>query len=367
MRRVSIDLKEKSYAIEIGSGLLQQAGVRLKPFIKREICPVVTDQNVYDLHADTLATALQNAGIRPEFIVLEPGEATKNFSNLQNILDALFNLKIERKDTLIAFGGGVIGDLAGFAASIFRRGIPFIQIPTTLLAQVDSSVGGKTGINVAYGKNLVGSFYQPIHVLTDVNVLKTLPKRELLAGYAEVVKYGLLGNTAFFSWLEQYAVDVLAGDAEKQADTIAQCCENKADIVQKDTFESGCRALLNLGHTFGHALEAATGYDSARLLHGEGVSIGCVLAFKLSHQMGLCTQDDVDRVITHFQRVGLKTYLSEISDILPTTEALINLMYQDKKVTSGIINFILTRGIGQAFISGDVDMAAVQSLLEKER
>lgn len=366
MKKLDINLENQSYTIEIGSGLLKEAGTHLRPFIKRNICPVVTDETVYALHGQTLSDALKEVDIHPEFIVLKQGEGTKSFDNLQKVLDRLFDLKIERQDTLIAFGGGVIGDLAGFAASVFRRGIPFIQIPTTLLAQVDSSVGGKTGINVSYGKNLVGTFYQPVYVLTDVDILKTLPKREFLAGYAEVVKYGLLGNKDFFQWLDKNLELLLEADNQVQSQAILQCCQDKATIVQKDTFESGCRALLNLGHTFGHALEAATGYGS-KLLHGEGVSVGIVLAFKLSHKMGLCEQEDVERVIEHFKRSGMRAFLSEISSDLPATSEIIRLMYQDKKVSSGTIKFILTRGIGEAFISDAVDMQVVQELLDEER
>lgn len=366
MKKLAVTLSNHVYDIHVGSGILEEAGTLIKPFLKRNICPVVTDENVYNLYGKKLVDIFSKSSLEARMIVLPVGETTKNFSNLQKILDALFEMGIERSDSVIAFGGGVVGDITGFAASIFRRGISFIQIPTTLLAQVDSAVGGKTGINVSHGKNLVGTFHQPDFVLSDVDVLRTLPPREFLAGYAEVVKYGLLENSDFFNWLDNNLTSILSGDQNLHTQAVLACCADKAAIVEQDTFEAGKRALLNLGHTFGHALEAATGYSS-KLLHGEGVSIGIVLAFKLSQKLGFCSQKDVNTVIRHFQQSGMKTFLSEIESHLPDTKILVDLMYQDKKVSDGKIKFILTKGIGQAFSCNTVDMQIVFDLLQEER
>jgi 3-dehydroquinate synthase len=274
----------------------------------------------------------------------------------------LLSEKIERRDVVIALGGGVIGDLVGFAASVLRRGIQFVQMPTSLLAQVDSSVGGKTGINAPQGKNLIGAFHQPSLVLADIDVLDTLTPRDFLAGYGEVVKYGLLGNEAFFEWLEANGPALANGDKETRAEAVRISCQMKADIVERDETEQGDRALLNLGHTFCHALEAATGY-SDRLLHGEGVAIGCALAFDLSSRMGLCAQEDPSRVAAHLSAMGMKSHLSDIDGSLPGAEDLVELMAQDKKVIDGQLRFILARGIGQAFVTSDVARADVVTLL----
>jgi 3-dehydroquinate synthase len=274
----------------------------------------------------------------------------------------LLSEKIERRDVVIALGGGVIGDLVGFAASVLRRGIRFVQMPTSLLAQVDSSVGGKTGINAPQGKNLIGAFHQPSLVLADIDVLDTLTPRDFLAGYGEVVKYGLLGNEAFFEWLEANGPALAKGDKETRAEAVRISCQMKADIVERDETEQGDRALLNLGHTFCHALEAATGY-SDRLLHGEGVAIGCALAFDLSSRMGLCAQEDPSRVAAHLSAMGMKSHLSDIDGSLPGAEDLVELMAQDKKVIDGQLRFILARGIGQAFVTSDVARADVVTLL----
>jgi 3-dehydroquinate synthase len=263
---------------------------------------------------------------------------------------------------VIALGGGVIGDLVGFAASVLRRGIRFVQMPTSLLAQVDSSVGGKTGINAPQGKNLIGAFHQPSLVLADIDVLDTLTPRDFLAGYGEVVKYGLLGNEAFFEWLEANGPALAKGDKETRTEAVRISCQMKADIVERDETEQGDRALLNLGHTFCHALEAATGY-SDRLLHGEGVAIGCALAFDLSSRMGLCAQEDPSRVAAHLSAMGMKSHLSDIDGSLPGAEDLVELMAQDKKVIDGQLRFILARGIGQAFVTSDVARADVVTLL----
>ena len=273
--------------------------------------------------------------------------------------------KIERKDLVVALGGGVIGDLAGFAAAILRRGLRFVQIPTTLLAQVDSSVGGKTGINSPQGKNLIGAFHQPSLVLADIDVLTTLTPRDFRAGYGEVAKYGLLGDEGFFDWLEVNAAG-LAGDAALRQRAVRHSVQIKADIVQRDETEQGDRALLNLGHTFGHALESATGY-SDRLLHGEGVAIGCTLAFELSAKMGLCSQEAPSRVAAHFAAMGLPSRIGDIPGHLPDDEALIALMAQDKKVQDGRLRFILARGIGQAFVTDDVDPAELRQVLAQSR
>jgi 3-dehydroquinate synthase len=296
---------------------------------------------------------------------LAPGEGTKGWAGLEEAVEWLLDRRVERRDVVVAFGGGVIGDLAGFAAAILRRGVRFVQIPTTLLAQVDSSVGGKTGINTRQGKNLVGAFHQPSLVLADIGVLDTLPPRDFLAGYGEVVKYGLLGDAGFFAWLEANGPALAAGDAGLRRHAVRRSVEMKAGIVSRDETEEGERALLNLGHTFCHALEAATGY-SDRLLHGEGVAIGCALAFELSARLGLCAQEEPSRVRAHLRAMGMKTDLSDIPGDLPGPEALLALMAQDKKVVDGRLRFILARGIGEAFVADGVDPAAVTRLLSDQ-
>ena len=287
--RVPVALGERSYEILIGSGLLSRAGELVGSHLARPFVAIVTDETVANLHLDALQRGLAAGGIASEAIPLPPGEATKSMTRLAEVVERLLALKVERDDLVVALGGGVIGDLAGFAAAVLRRGVGYVQVPTTLLAQVDSSVGGKTGVNSTQGKNLIGAFHQPRLVLADTTALDTLPRRDLLAGYGEVVKYGLLGDEAFFGWLERHGPALAAGDAAARAAAVRRCCEMKAEIVARDETERGDRALLNLGHTFGHALEAATGY-SDRLLHGEGVALGCVLAFDLSARLGLCSQ-----------------------------------------------------------------------------
>ena len=299
-----------------------------------------------------------------EALALPPGEQTKGWPQFSRAVEWLLERKVERGDLVLAFGGGVIGDLAGFAAAVVRRGVRFVQIPTTLLAQVDSSVGGKTGINAPQGKNLIGAFYQPVLVLADIGLLDTLPRRDFLAGYGEVVKYGLLGDADFFGWLEKNGPAVARGDMSARAHAVQRSCEMKAEIVLRDETEQGDRALLNLGHTFCHALEAATGY-SGRLLHGEGVAIGCALAFDLSARLGLCPQEDPSRVAAHLRAMGMKTTLADIPGDLPDAAALLDLMGQDKKVVDGQLRFILARGIGEAFVTSDVPRDAVQTLLEE--
>ena len=309
-----------------------------------------------------LLKGLEAAGISTASLTLPAGESTKSWPHFERTVEWLLSEKIERRDVVIALGGGVIGDLVGFAAAVLRRGIRFVQMPTSLLAQVDSSVGGKTGINAPHGKNLIGAFHQPSMVLADIDVLDTLTPRDFLAGYGEVVKYGLLGNEAFFEWLEEHGPALANGDKEARAEAVRISCQMKADIVERDETEQGDRALLNLGHTFCHALEAATGY-SDRLLHGEGVAIGCALAFDLSARMGLCSQEAPSRVAQHLSAMGMKSQLSDIDGALPSAEALVDLMAQDKKVVDGQLRFILARGIGQAFVTSDVDRADVVTLL----
>jgi 3-dehydroquinate synthase len=360
---VRVRLGKRSYEIVIGEGLIAEAGKRIAKLRPGTAVAIVTDGNVAHFHLNTLERSLDAAGIRFRSVVLSPGEGTKNFSNLESVAEAILQSRIERGDLVIALGGGVIGDLAGFAASVVRRGVDLVQIPTTLLAQVDSSVGGKTGINSPHGKNLIGAFHQPALVLADLSALNTLPAREFRAGYAEVAKYGLIDDAKFFAWLEKSAEKIFAGGPER-AKAVATSCKAKAAIVGRDERESGERALLNLGHTFGHALEAATGY-SDRLLHGEGVALGMVLAFKLSTKLKLCKQADADRVIKHLASVGLPVKLSQIPGALPGADGLLDLMSQDKKVQRGKLVFILAKGIGKAFIAKDVDTKVVKQVLSE--
>ncbi len=359
---VPVALGDRSYGIAIGEGLLQQAGEAIAPLLKRPLTAIVTDENVARAHLETLQASLGRKGIAATAIVMPPGEATKSYRHLETLCDRILAAGIERRDPIIAFGGGVIGDLAGFAAAIVRRGIDFIQIPTTLLSQVDSSVGGKTGINSPHGKNLIGAFHQPIAVITDTSLLDTLPKRELAAGYAEVAKYGLLGDKGFFEWLEGSGPLIMRGDAQARIHAIKRSCEAKARIVAEDETETGVRALLNLGHTFGHALEAATGY-SQRLLHGEGVAIGMVQAFRFSARLGFCAPQLAERVARHLQAAGLPVHASEIPGSLPPPEKLVGIMRQDKKAEAGKLTFILVKDIGEAFIARNVDDGDVLSFL----
>ena len=362
---VPVHLGDRSYDIHIGEGLLARAGEIVAPFMKRPLAAIVTDENVADAHLATLERALAAKGIRSTAIVMPPGEATKSYRHLAELCDRLLVAGVERRDRIIAFGGGVIGDLAGFAAAILRRGVDFIQIPTTLLSQVDSSVGGKTGINSPHGKNLIGAFHQPLAVITDIALLDTLPRRELAAGYAEVAKYGLLGDMGFFEWLEDAAPLIMRGDPQARIHAIRKSCEAKANIVAEDETETGVRALLNLGHTFGHALESATGY-SQRLLHGEGVSIGMVQAFRFSERQKLCQPGTADRVAKHLKSVGLPVHASEIQGELPPPATLLDIMRQDKKAQGGRLTFILTRGIGEAFIAKDVADGDVLDFLTED-
>jgi 3-dehydroquinate synthase len=361
---VRVDLGSRSYDIKIGGGVVARAGEMIAPVLKQRRAIIVTDAHVARWYLDELQHSLRGAGIASDALTVPPGEAAKSFSQLERLCAQLLDLKTERSTTLIALGGGVIGDLTGFAASILLRGIDFIQVPTTLLAQVDSSVGGKTGINIAQGKNLIGSFHQPRLVLADIEVLDTLPRRELLAGYAEIVKYGLINDPAFFTWCEGHGAGVVSGDASARRYAIAQSCRAKAAIVGADERESGARALLNLGHTFGHALEAECGY-SDDLLHGEAVAIGMVMAYDLSARLGLCPLEDAARVQRHLASLGLPTSPSWIDGRSFSSARLIEHMSQDKKVKDGRIGFVLARGIGQAFAPAYVELADVAAMLDE--
>lgn len=362
MTKVHVPLAERSYDIEIGAGLLTELGALIAPFLKRPKVAVITDETVGGLHLNALETALAASGIETVVLTLPAGEATKSWPMLERCVEWLLSEKIERDDVVIAFGGGVIGDLVGFAAAIMRRGIGFVQVPTSLLAQVDSSVGGKTAINSPVGKNLIGAFYQPRLVVADVDLLGTLTPRDFLAGYGEVMKYGLLGDANFFGWLEENGPALAAGDRDLRIEAVRHSCQMKADIVARDETERGDRALLNLGHTFCHALEAATGY-SDKLLHGEGVAVGCALAFETSMRMGFCSQEAPSRVREHLRQMDLKVDLTDIEADLPDADALVELMSQDKKVKDGKINFIMARDIGEAFVTRDVDLNVVKEVI----
>ncbi|BAF90487.1 3-dehydroquinate synthase [Azorhizobium caulinodans ORS 571] len=364
-RTVRVELGQRAYDILIGPGLLAQAGARIAALRPGARVAIVTDRNVAERHLGTAEASLAAAGIDHSAIVVEPGEATKSYAGLQQVTEGLIAARIERRDLVLALGGGVVGDLAGFAASVVRRGLDFVQAPTTLLSQVDSSVGGKTGINSPQGKNLIGAFHQPVLVLADTAALDTLPARELRAGYAEVAKYGLLGDARLFDWLEGAWRDIVTGDAQR-VEAVAASCLAKAAIVARDETETGDRALLNLGHTFGHALEAGAGY-SQRLLHGEAVSIGMCLAFAYSARLGLCAGQDAVRAQRHLEAVGLPTRIADVPGELPDTDGLMRLIAQDKKVSRGRLTFILARGIGEAFIAEDVDADSVRAFLEEMR
>ena len=362
MKQIDVALGDRSYPILIASGLLDRAAEHLAQLTAGRPVRIVTDQNIL-AHESRLSSALTAAGIDNDMIALSPGEATKSWSNLQYVCDWLLEQGVERGDIVVALGGGVIGDLVGFASAILKRGTRFVQIPTTLLAQVDSSVGGKTGINASAGKNLVGAFHQPAMVLIDPDVLDTLPPRELRAGYAEVVKYGLIDDPAFFAWCEANGAALLGGDAALRVDAIAHSVAAKARIVGEDEFETtGRRALLNLGHTFGHALEAEAGYDGS-LLHGEAVAAGCALAFDYSVERGLCPPDDAARVTAHWRAVGLPVGLAGIR---ASGARLVEHMRHDKKASGGRLPFLLARGIGRTYLDRDVDLADVAAFLDRQ-
>ncbi len=359
---VHVPLPGHQYDVQIGPGLIGEAGAYIEPFLARKKIFVIADERVADLHWQSLQTGLAAKQIEAELLTLPSGEATKSWPHLQSAVEWLLQMRAERGDIVLAFGGGVIGDLVGFAAAIVRRGVRFVQVPTTLLAQVDSSVGGKTGINSPHGKNLIGAFHQPSLVLADTQLLGTLTPRDLLAGYGEVVKYGLLGDAPFFDWLETHGAAIAAGDQGARVQAVQRSVQLKADIVVRDEKEQGERALLNLGHTFGHALEAATGY-SDRLLHGEGVAIGCALAFELSARLNLCSQEAPSRVRAHLKAMGMKTDIADIGGPIASVDELIALMKQDKKVQQGKMRFILARAIGESFVTSDVPSEVLKDVL----
>ena len=361
---VHVDLGDRSYDIHIGKGLLEQAGELIPAQYLNKKTFILYDKNTYP-YVQVLEEALAGKVLECTAMGVKGGEPTKSYDGLQNSLDWLLDNKVDRNSLLIVVGGGVVGDLGGFVASIVMRGIPFVQVPTTLLSQVDSSVGGKTGINTHQGKNLVGSFYQPKAVLCDIGTLGTLPEREIQAGYGEIVKYGLINNPDFFEWLNNdNGEQVLSLENDALTKAVETSCQAKADIVAADEHEKGQRALLNLGHTFCHALEASAGYDG-RLLHGEAVAIGCVLAFELSVKMNICSVEDLVTVTSHFRRLGLKTKISEITpNLKDNAEELVALMAGDKKAVDNKIGFILTRGIGQAFQTFDVHLDDVISVVQ---
>ncbi|SDE06360.1 3-dehydroquinate synthase [Limimaricola pyoseonensis] len=359
---VPVALPGREYEIRIGRGLLDRSGAEIAPLARHGRVAVITDETVAGLHLERLREGLAAGGIAMDSLALPAGEGSKSWVGLSRATEWLLEQRVERGDLVVALGGGVVGDLAGFAAAIARRGVRFVQIPTTLLAQVDSSVGGKTGINTAQGKNLAGAFHQPSRVLADISLLDSLPERELLAGYGEVVKYGLLGDAGFFEWLETHGPALRDGDDAARREAVRRSCEMKAEIVARDETEQGDRALLNLGHTFCHALEAATGY-SDRLKHGEGVAIGCALAFDLSSRLGLCPQEDPSRVRAHLAQMGMSCDIAAIPGELPGAEALLELMGQDKKVQDGRLRFVLARKIGEAFVTSDVPPDAVLAVL----
>ena len=359
--RVTVSLGDRSYHVHVGKGLLEHAG-RLLGSLGRGSVVVVADSGVAPLYLEAVHASLSARKIAAHTIVVPEGEASKSFAGLERLTGELLNTEIGRDGLVVALGGGVVGDLVGFASGVLKRGVDFVQIPTTLLAQVDSSVGGKTAINTSEGKNLVGMFHQPRLVIADVGTLRTLPRRELLSGYAEVVKYGALGDADFFAWLEAHGAEALAGDEAALTHVVAHSVAMKANIVARDERESGDRALLNLGHTFGHALEAATGY-SQRLLHGEGVAIGMGLAFRLSALLGHAAESDAARITAHLGSVGLPARLTDIPGGALDREAILRHMMHDKKVKDGTLTFVLARGIGHAFLSRDVPLDAVRAVL----
>ncbi|WP_417680833.1 3-dehydroquinate synthase [Roseibium sp.] len=365
LRTVNVDLGERSYGIEIGRGLIEQAGEKIAELLPGSRLAIVTDETVAGLHLDTLKKSLSAAGLDHVVLTVPAGEATKCFAMYERLCDEVLAARLERSDAVVALGGGVVGDLAGFVAASVRRGMKFIQIPTTLLAQVDSSVGGKTGINSRHGKNLIGAFYQPSLVLADTAILDTLPLRDFRAGYAEVAKYGLLGDEPFFAWLEDNWQAVFAGGPERD-EAVARSCQAKADVVAADELEAGRRALLNLGHTFGHALESAVAYETVRLVHGEGVAIGMMLAHEFSQRLGLIDEDVVARVEKHLTDVGLPIRMSDIPGQLPPAETLMDIIAQDKKVSRGQLTFILSRGVGESFVEKGVEPETVRTFLEEK-
>ena len=369
--KVNVGLGTRAYDIVIGRGLVKTLGSRVAALRPGAKVAILTDETVARHHLAAVETALKTAGVGSARVIVPPGEGTKSFSVLERVCDAVIAARIERGDLLVALGGGVVGDLAGFTAAVVRRGIDFVQVPTTLLAQVDSSVGGKTGINTGRGKNLVGAFHQPILVIADTALLDTLPEREFRAGYAEVVKYGLLGDREFFEWLEANWQDVFKGGpargnaAAPREYAVRKSVEAKAEIVRRDERETGDRMLLNLGHTFGHAFEAAAGF-SDRLLHGEAIGLGMALAFEFSARRGLIPEADADRAIRHLAAVGLPTQIGDVPGEKPGLDTLMDLIAQDKKVKRGALTFILVRSIGASFVARDVDATDVRAFLAEK-
>ncbi len=362
---VTVALAGRAYDVVIGAGLIEAAGARLAPLLRRPVTAVVADETVFALHGQRLLAALGAAGIAAHPLIVPPGEGAKSFEGLADLCDRLLALELDRGDKIVAFGGGVVGDLTGFAAAIYKRGIDFIQIPTTLLAQVDSSVGGKTAIDTPRGKNLVGAFHQPRLVLADLEVLDTLPDREMRCGYAEVLKYGLLGDAAFFGALEADAARILAREPRALAWAVRRCVEMKAQIVGEDEREGGQRALLNLGHTFGHAVEAAMGFGEA-VKHGEAVGLGCALAFRFSARLGLCSGQDAVRAARAVRAAGLPARLDRVAGHPFRADDLIASMAQDKKALGGALTFVLARAIGDAFVARDVNAGALRDFLIDE-
>src|SRR5215475_12658917 len=361
---VNVALGERSYDIVIGRNQIATLGVRAAALRPGAKAAIVTDHTVADLHLAAVEAAFAAGEVLTNRIIVDAGEATKSFAGFERVCEALIDVKAERGDVVVALGGGVVGDLAGFAAAVVRRGIDYVQVPTTLLAQVDSSVGGKTAIDSRHGKNLIGAFYQPILVVADTALLDTLSVREFRAGYAEVAKYGLLGDAGFFTWLEANWNDVFAGGTAREH-AIATSCRMKAEIVGRDERESGERALLNLGHTFGHAFEAGAGF-SDRLLHGEAIAIGMSMAFAFSARLRLVSPADADRARRHLSGVGLPTRASDVPGGVPDLDSLMDLIAQDKKVKRGRLTFILSRAIGQAFVANDVDAGEARAFLAEQ-
>lgn len=363
--KVRVDLGARSYDILIGRGLIADAGAEIASIMPKARLAIIADETVAGLHLGSLCDSLSASGLGHTAYKVPSGESSKCFAEFERLCDEVLAGRFERGDAIVALGGGVTGDLAGFVASATRRGMAFVQVPTTLLAQVDSSVGGKTGINSRHGKNLIGAFYQPSLVLADTAVLDTLPQRDFRAGYAEVAKYGLLGDAGFFAWLESNWKGVFEGGPERE-EAVARSCQAKADIVAADEFEAGKRALLNLGHTFGHALESAVAYETERLVHGEGVSIGMMLAHEFSARLGLIDEDTVLQVRAHLDDVGLPVRIQDIPGQLPGADTFMDIIAQDKKVSRGALTFILTRGIGEAFVEKGVDPGVVAEFLREK-
>ncbi|HEY5107481.1 MAG TPA: 3-dehydroquinate synthase [Caulobacteraceae bacterium] len=362
---ISVGLGQRDYQVIIGRDLIDEAGAHVRPLLGTGRVAVVMDPVVEGLHGSRLMAALKGAGITAERVVIAPGETAKSFAGLEQLCDRLLALELDRGDLVMAFGGGVVGDLAGFAAAIYKRGIDFVQMPTTLLAQVDSSVGGKTAIDTARGKNLIGAFHQPRLVIADLGLLDTLPAREMVCGYAEVLKCALLGDAEFLGWLEVNGTSVLQREPACLSHAVSRSIEMKTKIVAQDEREHGARALLNLGHTFGHAIEAESGF-SDRIKHGEAVGLGCALAFRFSASLGLCSLDDARRAGLAAASAGLPARLDQIAGGPFGADALIGHMAQDKKASGGALTFILVRGVGQAFIAKGIDKAALRAFLVEE-